>query len=100
MRFPISVLRRLNSDFDLDQIHRVRMLIECGLAPRLIGPQPPVSASGPGHPHPPNPLSGATRAASDHLCHLMLVTRCRPAHANGLSWPNCAQRWAKFRLYP
>jgi hypothetical protein len=49
--------------FDLDQIHGCALLIESEVAPRLWSPDPPESASGPGLPHPPNPLSGATRGA-------------------------------------
>jgi hypothetical protein len=50
--------------FDLDQIHGCTLLIESRLAPRLWSPDPPESASGPGLPHPPNPLSGATRGGA------------------------------------
>jgi hypothetical protein len=49
--------------FDLDQIHGCRLLIEWRVAPRLWSPDPPESASGPGLPRPPNPLSGATRGS-------------------------------------
>ena len=49
--------------FDLDQIHECKLLIEWRVAPRLWSPDPPESASGPGLPRPPNPLSGATRGS-------------------------------------
>jgi len=63
---------------DLDQIHWAPLLIDSAAgAPGLRSPDPPVSASGPGHPHPPDtPVRGHTGAAHKHSMVGLQICGC------------------------
>jgi hypothetical protein len=101
-RIALQQTRRNNcvGKVDLDQIHEALLLIDLATgAPGLRSPDPPVSASGPGQPHPPDtPVrghTGATQPLYGWASHPRLH-----ANANRVSWPNCANPPTKSRLYP
>lgn len=79
-RIALQQTRRNNcvGKVDLDQIHEALLLIDLATgAPGLRSPDPPVSASGPGQPHPPDtPVRGHTGAAHNHSMVGLRIRGC------------------------
>src|SRR6516162_969800 len=78
----VSSVTRRAEKFDFYQIRGACVLIESGLAPRIIGPQPRSALVAPDIPIPRTPCPGPRVAASDHCAarligHLLQAAPCK-----------------------
>jgi hypothetical protein len=101
-RIALQQTRRNNcvGKVDLDQIQEALLLIDLPTgAPGLRSPDPPVSASGPGQPHPPDtPVRGHAGAAHNHSMVALHIRGCTRMQTE--SRGQIVQTTDQIALYP